>query len=275
MPRSEAIFSYLSPIILPVLPERAGAVLFSLNLAGAIAEVAAAPGNTRLTCRIQVFAAGQSVSDESFDVPVGRDGPEMPRIDRRFALGGLGYAEISITADRPYFRKILTEHMYSMVQRPDGGTYVVNAAYKFSDPLIVNLMRRVGTFCLVHPAHYVSRVRNIGNSTLIVNPFDGWIVARLRLPSGAEFRRRVPPRHAVMLELKEFLEDARWTCVLYSGNNRYAAWDVRSKYDDPLHINRIDHLEYYRSDPTVRAVSTKEVVRSRMGHLARRLGLRG
>jgi hypothetical protein len=271
---SRTRFHYLSPIILPVLPERAGALLFSLNLSGALDDVAAERAEANLTCRIQLFEAGTAVRDETLSIPVTPDGPATRSVDRRFSLASLGYAEISITADRPYFRKILTEHMYSIVERPDGGTYIINGAYKFSDPLIINLMRRVGRFCLVHPAHFVSRRRNIGNSTIVVNPFDGSIVARLRLPSGTEIRRRVPPHEATMIDLHELIADEQWSCVLYTGNNRYPAWDVRNRYDDPLCINRIDHLEYYRSDPTVRFLSTRDFLRSQAGRVARSLGLR-
>ena len=93
----------------------------------------------------------------------------MIHFERRYVGDGLGYTEIAITSNRPYFRKLFTEHAHTFIERPDGGLFNVTTMLKFSDPAIIDLMRRIGQFCLVHSGQYVSKARDIGNSTLIVN----------------------------------------------------------------------------------------------------------
>ena len=272
-PQTQSCFEYLSPLILPVLPETAGHTLFSMNLENTLADVAIDRGDAVLECHIEHFQNGKQIAEEKYSVPVAGGVPETLYIDRRFSGTGLGYAQISITADRPLFRKILTQHVYSFIERPDGGTFILNASYKFSDPLIIDLMRRVGRFCLVHPAHYVDPSMNAGNSTLIVNPFDGPIVARLATAGGQAMRRRIPPMSAELLPLDDLIDAGRWTCVLYTGNNRYPAWDVRHAHDDPNRINRIDHLEFFRGDLTVRRLAPATFVRAKARSAMRALGL--
>ncbi len=272
--KNRRLFAYLSPLILPLVPGRAGATHFSLNLANALEDVAGDPGDAEIACRIQVFVAGEAASDETRTIRVKAGKPDQSHVDCRFAPEALGYAEITITADRPFFRKILTEHMYSIVERPDGGTFIVNAAFKFSDPVTINLMRRIGKFCLVHPAHCVAKARNIGNSALIVNPFEGPVAARLATRTGKEIRRRLAPHQAALIPLEELIDDDRISCVLYTGSNRYPGWDVRHAFGDANRINRIDHLEFFRGDPTIRHLSTKQYVRAALRNTARNLGLR-
>lgn len=267
-------FHYLSPIILPILPRAAGDTLFSLNMANALQDVAADSGDARLSFHIEQFERGKSASHEAFEIAVAKGIPAQAIVDRRFAADELSYVEISITAERPYFRKILLEHVYSIVERPDGGNFNLIGAFKFSDRVIINLMRRIGQFCLVHPAHFVAKARNIGNSVLIINPFDGPILARLATAKGRDLKRRIAPHQATMIPLQELIDDDCWTCVLYTGNNRYPAWDVRHVYDDPSRVNRIDHLEYYRGDQTVRRLTAGPFLRSKVRRVLRALGMR-
>ena len=145
---------------------------------------------------------------------------------------------------------------------------------KFGDPVIVDSMRRLGELALVHPAQFVPRQQNAGDSVLIINPFEGPIVARLATDEGKELKRRILPKHAIMISLDELLSDGRWTCVQYSGNNRYPAWDVRHAYEDQTYINRIDHLEYYRGIPTFARLTPGLLFRNRTRRLMRVLGLR-
>ena len=268
-------FQYLSPLIIPVLPAAAGSTILSFNIASALRDAAPDVREGHLDFRIERFEAGASVAEEDLQITIADGRPDPPIIDRTFVGDQLGYAQVSISADRPIFRTILTQHVYSLIERPDGGTFILNASYKFSDPLIIDLMRRVGRFCLVHPGHYVSSQRGAGNSALIVNPFDGPIVARLATVDGSEVRKRVAHREAVMIPLEELIEEDRLACVLYSGSNRYPAWDVRHAFGRPNRINRIDHLEFFRGDPTESRLPPWRFLRRTVGAAVRsvRMGL--
>jgi len=267
-------FFYLSPLVVPTLGGAGVTTEFAIGPARVLGDVA--PGTTEvdLTLRIELFCGGERLSEEEIGIAVRSGAASVEHLARSFATPDPGYALVSITADRPCFRRLHTEHVYSFVQRGDGGWIILNAAQKFSDPLIIDVMRRVGKFCLVHPAHLVSPARDIGNSTLICNPFDGPIVATLARGDGKQMRRKVAPRHCLRVPLAGFVPDDVPTCVLYTGSNRYPAWDVRHSHADPTRVNRIDHLEFYRGTPTVQRLDLRRFAAARARRLLRDLGLR-
>jgi hypothetical protein len=268
------LYYYLAPLIIPILPREAGATVILIDLANLLSDIAADDGRAVLTFEVQVFEGGRKVGEEKFSVDADAKKPDLPRFERRYVGNALGYTEITVTSDRPYFRKLLTEHAHTFIERPDGGTFNVTTMMKFSDPAMIDLMRRIGQFCLVHSGQYVSKQRNIGNSTLIANPFDGPIVARLTSGKGKELRRRIGPKDVALIGLDQLIDDDEWSCVLFTGSNRYPAWDVRHAYDDPNRINRMDHLEYYRGDLTMRPMSLPAMLRSRARRTLQALGLR-
>ncbi len=266
-------FSYLVPMILPVLPRASGKTVVGMRVANMLREVGA-EGDATLSVDIRLLGGGEVLAAESSHIAV-KDGiPDKPVFLHHFTRDTLCYAEIAINADRPIFKKALTECSFALVERPDKGTFNVHASYKFSDPAIIEMMRRVGEYCLVHPAQYVSKADNAGNSILIINPFDGPIVARAQSGAGKQMRKRIAPRDCVIWPLDEILVDGEWSCVLYTGNNRYPVWDVRHVYGDPVHINRLDHMEYYRGDLTVQAMTPARFLRTTARQGLRMLGLR-
>ena len=268
-------FHYLTPMVLPILPRAAGTTLVGLNLDQVVPEVAAdATEDANLTIEVRLFCAGELISQETLEVQIVAGKPTPCHFRRHFELDTLGYTEISITADRPYFRYIITEASFALVERPDQGTFNVHASMKFSDPVISGMMRDVGEFCLVHPAQYVSKAEDIGNSVLLINPFDGPVVARLATGDDKELRRRIMPREVALVSLADLLNDGEWTCVRYTGSNRYPAWDVRHSYSDPFRINRLDHLEYYRASLTLQRLSIFDFAKARARQVLRTLRLR-
>jgi hypothetical protein len=230
-------------------------------------------GDARLTINVKTFQDGEQTSQEVSELFVRNGSTAETFFERHFEADRLGYVEISITADRSYFRKIYADHAYGVVVRSDGGNFNVNSSFKFSDPATIDMIRKAGLYCLVHPAQFVSRSKNVGNSTLIVNPFDGPIVARFSTGPGTEMRKRIAPRHVALISLGEIVEDDQWTCVLFTGNNRFPAWDVRHAYDDEKKINRVDHLEYYRGDLTLRPLPFRRFLWSRVKRSLRALGI--
>ena len=266
-------FHYLSPLIFPVFPAEIGEVEMAFDLQRSIDADARAPVDVALECHLQLFCEGALVSEERINAVV-RDGRVEPRLLlRNYTLPQPGYVQLTITADRPYFRLILTNQGYVFVKRPNGGVLTLDSAYKYSVQVITDQMRETGSFCLVHPAHFVSAARDIGNSVLIVNPFDGPIVARMAIAGGNERRERVSARCARVIALQRLLPDDRFTCVMYSGNNRYPAWDLRHALSDPARIHRIDHIEYYRANPNIRPDRVVTVAKAVVRRSLRKFGV--
>lgn len=265
-------FYYLSPLIVPIFSKETGTTEFTLNIYGVLEDTAVDKNDVELSVIIEKFRDGQKTNEEKLVVSV-RDGvPNLEYLTRSFGAEALSYAVISIFADRSYFRKLHTEHVYSFIKRPDNGTFIINASYKFSDPLIIDLMRRVGKFCLSHPAQYISEKNDIGNSTLIVNPFDGAIVATIKNGAGKVMKKKIGPRSVCMISLVDLLESDRPGCLLYTGNNRYPAWDVRHSLKTPSRINRIDHLEFFRGSPTTKRVKFGQLIRLQAKKIATAFG---
>lgn len=267
-------FHYLSPLLLPILPRTAGTTLMNLHVENLLADTAPAGGDATLTVHIETFVDGKEVNREEVVINV-RDGkPDLTYLSREFTADSLGYAQVNISADREYFRRLHSESVYMVVRRPDDGTLIVIAAPKYADPRIIDLVGRVGRFCLSHPAGYVNEKQNIGNSTLIINPFDGPILATMATANGKQLKKKIPPKSAALIPLQELIPDDALTAVLYTGNNRYPAWDVRHAYDDATRINRMDHMEMFRGSPTMMRMGAKAFVASKLRRVTRRLGLR-
>lgn len=265
-------FHYLSPLILPIFSSQTGTTEFTLNINGVLDDTAVDKYDVRLSVVIESFRDGQKTNEEKLAISVCNGLPDVRYLTRSFGADALSYAVISISADRNYFRKLHTEHVYSFIKRPDNGTLIINASYKYGDPLIIDLMRRVGKFCLCHPAQYISEKNDIGNSTLIINPFDGAIVATIKNGAGKVIKKRIRPRSAYMLSLVDLLENQRPGCLLYTGNNRYPAWDVRHSLKTPSRINRIDHLEFFRGSPTTRRLEVLQFLRLKAKKIATAFG---
>ena len=267
-------FNYLSPLIFPLLPANCGRTRFTLNVQNMLLEVAPDVCDGDLECEIIQYSDTLEVSKETIPLTISGGVCDLPLIDRSFAPEKLGYAQISISASVGLFRRILSEHVYAIVERPDGGTFILNAAFKFSDPQIIGLIKNVGRFCLVHPAHYVDEHSGSGNSALIVNPFEGPVVVQLATAAGTRIRKRIEPRQVELIGLEALLPHGEFACVQYTGKNRYPAWDVRHRYGSLAHVNRIDHMEYYRGDSTVQQVGVRTFIRARARQVLRAVGLR-
>ena len=103
------LFYYLSPLIIPILPKAAGATVISLNLANALRDIADDDDNVIVTFNVQTFEGGKRIGEEKFDVRARGKNPDMIHFERRYVGDGLGYT-VRITSNRPYFRKLFTEH---------------------------------------------------------------------------------------------------------------------------------------------------------------------
>ena len=100
-----------------------------------------------------------------------------PRYFQKLSVAGFGYAQISLFTKKPYFSKIETEKGYALLVGKKAVISTVLSSVKYSEPLIIANMKTTGTFNLVNPAHYLDKGAGISNSALLINPYDGPIVA--------------------------------------------------------------------------------------------------
>jgi len=247
-------FYYCSPLIYPVMPESAGTTVIKLDFAAII--INHVPENiegledAEINVEVGVFYEGEIKSSKKFKIDI-KDQKLTPRyFEEKYVLPGYGYVQVSLFADKPYFSKINTEKGYALLVGKKAIISTILPQSKYSDLLIIDNMKTTGTFNLVNPGHYIDSKSNIANSALLINPYDGPVVADAISDNGKKIRKKIPGKSAVIINLAKIVPEKNPTCVLYSGSNRYTGWDIRHSYDDVNKITNIDHLEYFRAIPT-------------------------
>lgn len=244
-------FYYIAPQLFPVVAEKAGKTIIGIDFQALLNDAAYYLPDADITATVELFMAGKKVEEEELTLRVRNEEVQPKFLNRKLSLSEHGYAVISLQSAVPYFRKLKPELGYAMLARPDGGSATIISQGKYAELLIIDNMRETGTFCLVHPAHYQDKERNIGNSVFLINPYNGVIIARLINSVGKEFKTRLESCSATVVSLDPLLEDGQAECIMYTGNNRFIGWDLRHSLQDPDDIYSIDHLEYYRANPTM------------------------
>ena len=248
------------------MPKASGKTIIKLDFAAIILnhvpETIDELEDTTVEVEIDVFYEGTMESSEKFKIEI-KDQKIVPRyFKKEYVLPDYGYVQVSLFAGRPYFNKIETEKGYALLVGKKAIISTVLPQSKYSEPLIIGNMKTTGTFNLVNPGHYIDSKANISNSALLINPYDGAIVADAISDKGKKIRKKIAGKSAVLLNLENIVEEKTPTCVLYSGSNRYTGWDVRHRYDDCNKITNIDHLEYFRAIPTYKNMTIFENIKS-------------
>ena len=254
MKKEYQIFYYCSPLIYPIMPRDAGRSLIKLDFAAIILNhIPAQLKNFKdvdIDVEVEVFSNGESKSIKKFQIVIKDDKINPRYFEEEFSLPEYGYVQISLFAQKPYFSKIETEKGYALLLKRDHVVSTILPQSKYAEPLIIGNMQSLGTFNLVNPGHYVDSDSNISNSALIINPYDGALVAEAVSSFNKKIKRKIPGKSAVMIDLSKIVPEKTPTCVLYSGSNRYTGWDIRHEYNDVNKIINIDQLEYFRAIPT-------------------------
>lgn len=258
-------FYYCSPLIYPVMPEASGTTVIKLDFAAIIMNHV--PENmdeledTEVDVEIDVFYEGKTESSKKFKIEI-KDQKISPRyFEEKYVLPGYGYVQVSLFAGKPYFSKIETEKGYALLVGEKAIISTILPQSKYSEPLIIGNMKTTGTFNLVNPGHYIDSQSDISNSALLINPYDGPIVANAISDKGKKIRKKIPGKSAVMINLADIVPEKLPTCVLYSGSNRYTGWDIRHSANDINKITNIDHLEYFRAIPTYKDQSIFQIIK--------------
>lgn len=254
---TEKLYYYISPWLYPVMPEASGRTVVSLDFQALLYD--AVPGlsdNDALTLTFDLWYEGSIQNTEVIILKV-KDGVVTPRhINRDYGLPGYGYLHMTLTTDVPYFAKLEFEKGYGLLMRPGGGFTTVLPQAKYAVSVIIDNIKGTGTFCLVHPAQYMDVKHDITDSALLLNPYDGPLVATIMNQAGKKIKEKIPSGSARLISLEPLLVDGQQTCIMYSGTNRYPGWDVRHSRSNPDNIYNMDHLEYYRSNKAFRKIKT-------------------
>lgn len=268
-------YSYLAPLIFPVLPSRCGLTYIDLPIGSLVDDAGLGLDCGDLKFSLSQYEHGVLAAEpEVLEVQVRRGQPNLKLLSRRIEQPELGYFVLGVESKKPFFRKITTEIVNSMVERPDGSVFNISANSKFAEPPVIKQIQATRKFCIVHTGNYVSAAENAGNSTLIINPFDGPLVAKLTSETGAELKRRVMPSESLMISLQDLLPEGEWSGVMYTGSNRFPAWDIRHDLDNPDHIHHVDHLEYYRGEETRSELTLMQFAKEAFRDALRVTGLR-
>ena len=114
---------YLSPLIFPLFPERAGRLELDYNLQHVLAARSARPFDGELALRLLRFVGGKEVASETLAFEVRRGEIRDPAFRRDFAIEGdqPGYLELHMEADKPVFGKLLSPPGYAILFREGYG----------------------------------------------------------------------------------------------------------------------------------------------------------
>ena len=270
---SDKLYYYISPWLFPVMPETSGRTVVSLDFQALLYDaVPDLNDNDGLILTFDLWHEGELQNSETVKMCV-ENGIVTPRfVTREYALPGFGYLHMTLDSETPYFRKIEFEKGYGLLMRPAGGATTVLPQAKYAVSVIVDNIRGTGTFCLVHPAHHMDTSKDITDSALLLNPYDGPLVAILQNQDGKRIKERIPSGCARLISLEPLLKENKQACIMYSGTNRYPGWDVRHSRSNPENIYNMDHLEYYRSDKAYKKLASSFRMKSAGKRLLRSVG---
>lgn len=269
------LFGYLSPKIYPLFPERAGKTLFGVLVQHAVDTRGAEPRFTGLiSVTVSIFCGGERTERHEHQVRFADGKAEQDVIWVRANAPELGYAEMEISADRPLFSKLIQESGYGLFSGSDGRCITVNSDEKFANYRVIEQIKTWRKFCLLHSAVYVDPTTGCGNSMMLINPYDGPIVAGLKSPADRSLRVKIAAKSAEMVDLEPLVNAGEFGTVMLSANNRILVYDVKHRYGRWSDFNSIDHLDVFSGIPTRFPAPMGEALALFARRVARRSGLR-
>jgi hypothetical protein len=269
---SQKKFHYISPWIYPVMPSESGPTVVSHDLNILLYDAQPLLDDNECVLTLELWYQGEVISSEIIEVAI-KDKVVTPAfVNREYVLDGFGFLQMALECKEAYFRKLELEKGYALLMRPGGGATTVIPQAKYADLIIIQNMRRTGTFCLVHPGHYIDSATDSGNSAFLVNPYEGPLVAKLVNQNGKVIKKKILPGHAELISLAPLLVDKEPACIMYSGSNRFPGWDVRHSLSDVRNIKHVDHLEYFRPSRTFDKLTDVAFIKSRVKYKLRGLG---
>ena len=157
---------------------------------------------------------------------------------------------------------------------PDRGALTINTDMKYANPRVIQQIKQYSKFCMLHSACLVDSKRGLGNSLLLINPFDQALVTRVVSSSRRKLSRRLAPRTACMLDLAPVLDDGKLDTIMVTASNRVITYDVRHAHGEPSRMNSLDHLDPFSGFSTHPARPPAIYIRAQARRVMRAVGLR-
>ena len=256
-------FHYLSPKILPLFPSDVGGMRFISDPQFILNIRALRKFTGTVAINVSHFVDGAMVqqSEQTIQVISGNAKCNVECVD--LGAPGLGYAEITFSSSERLFGKIIPEPGYAVLSALDRGPITVNADWKFSNTRVIDQIRQYGKFCMIHSAALVDKAHGIGNSVLLMNPYEQPLVARAVSATGRKWSGKLAPRTVLMLDLVPLLDDAVPSTIMISGS--YSNWKL---------LNSIDHLDPFSGILTHRPADVFSWSRAQLRRIARATGIK-
>ncbi|MDB2324438.1 hypothetical protein N9W44_02595 [Alphaproteobacteria bacterium] len=246
------MFSYLSPLIVPLFGEPNSVIEIELDLTKILQSrgIDGASGKFKVECA--TFTSRKKIDNKvhEFSADSILTAPKREALSIKSFADQCGYLEISFQSEAPIFRRLDLSVGYSIYTRDEVDTFTVIPDTKFARPILIDQFRETGQFSLVHSASFSQNNQGTGNSLFFVNPYKKAVLVRIQSQSGKKISAKIDVNEAKMLSLDDFLEDGEVNCVQLTANNRIPAWDVKHSSRLPRRINNIDHLDVFRGTRT-------------------------
>lgn len=266
-------FQYVSPFVYPLFPERAGRLAFSCSVKNAL-DFRALPNFSGTIAVNFKTVVGGVVAKDRVEIAVVEHKPAVAEFSKEFSSADFGYVEVMMTADKPVFDKAVVVQGYGLFLRPGRGALTFGSDLKYARDPIVHQISVYGRFCLLHAAAYVDRKAGIGNSFMLINPYEQAIVCTLASDTGRRKRVRVEAGSTQMFSLDQLLDDGRIGTVMITASNKLTVFDVRHAYGDSADITNVDHLDFMNGWMTYRRDTVAKTSKYYLRRAARFLGLR-
>jgi hypothetical protein len=121
------------------------------------------------------------------------------------------------------------------------------------------MMAKLGRFVKGYQAIHLYKVRDYGETPLLINPYLRPILVRVASSDAREaLKLRVPRRSVRAVPLLDFLheDEVRWLGqIQLTATNRLISFHVRHSLLDPLVISDHEHLDPFRTDRTHQPIS--------------------
>jgi hypothetical protein len=173
-------------------------------------------------------------------------------------LGATHPAYLEMTASEPdkaaIFNSKVVVGIYSLYAKAGKKGFVSDNAYKYGAPPVIAQVAKFGRYVDAYPVIHLDRMRDLGETIVMINPYHKPILADLRTADGRKARRlRIPPQSARNVNLEMLLEpgeDAWHGHVQMTANNRMITFNLKHSMKDPLLISDHEHLDPFRADAT-------------------------
>ncbi len=188
-----------------------------------------------------------------------------------------GFVEMTFSSlyGKPVFLSKRPFAFYTVFSAVGKKSFLTDNTFKFGSPPVIDQIAMFGRFTDSYPIVHVDRMRDLGESLIVINPYQQAILFQVVSHDDRKSRRvRIPARTARYFRLIELLEpdEIEWIGqIQITANNRLITFSVKHSLADPSIITTHEHLDPFRADPT--HVPATQWLRNYIGERLKSAGL--